>query len=180
MVTRLAAFVAALAGVSLIAPGHGSRAAEPSDPRADRVKVVRATYEKVPPTILGIKEPIQVKQCQKPNVPASFNLVITDTDNVHWFNWCLEKERYANKEYDRIEWTRYKDGAPLPKDARWHRLAVRGPEEDALYGLLLRWAAAKEAAKSLSARDESLLKDVKVILGQLDDRFAGEKPLLIK
>jgi hypothetical protein len=180
MSARFAIPIAVLVGVSLVALGRGVRAEEPKDPAADRVKVVRATYEKLPPTILGIKEPIQVKQCQKQITPAAFQLIITDGDNVHWFSWWLEKERYARREYDRIEWTRWKDGTPMPKDIKWHRLAIRGPEEDALYGLLLRWAASKENVKSLSAHDEAVLKDVKVILEKLDDRFASEKPVQVK
>lgn len=181
MSARFAVPISVWAGAALVALGHGARAEEPKGAAADRIKVVRASYEKLPPTILGFKEPIQVKQCQKQNIPAAFNLVITDAESAHNFNWWLEKERSANKEYDRIEWISYK-GEPFktPRDAKWLRLATRGPEEDALYGLLLRWAATKEKEKSLSARNEAVLKDVNVILEKFDERFAGEKPVPIK
>jgi hypothetical protein len=83
MTDRLAIPVVVLAGVSLVVLGHDGRTEEPKDPAADRVKVVRATYEKLPPTILGVNEPIRVTQCSHATVPVYIALMFTDADKTN-------------------------------------------------------------------------------------------------
>ncbi|MGE5193812.1 MAG: hypothetical protein ACM3U2_15050 [Deltaproteobacteria bacterium] len=179
MTCRFAVPVVALAGVSLGAFSYGGGADEPKDPAADRVKVVRATYEKLPPTILGIEEPIRVTQCVHQRVPVVINLIITDADGTnHHFSWWLDKGRFLNAEYDRIDWVPYKGLSSIGE--KKFRLPVRGPEEDALYGVLLRWSATKETAKDISPFDRQMLEEVNRLLENLDERFAGEKPVLQK
>jgi len=171
--------VVVLTGASLFTFCSGGRAEEPKDPAADRVKVVRATYEKLPPTILGVKEPIRVVQCSHATVPVYIALMITDADGINYaFNWWLDQGKFQNEKYDRIDWVRYK-GLSSVGEKRF-RLPIRGPEEDAFYGLLLRWAAAKEKAKEVSLFDQTMLKEVNRLLEELDDRIAGEKPVLRK
>ena len=154
-------------------------AADPADEKAERVKAVRATYEKMPPTVLNIKEPIRVEQCTLQKVPVTHNLMIVDADEVyHHFNWWLDTGKFQNAEYDRIYWLYYKGIAGERKGK--FRLAVRGPEEDAMYGLMLRWVATKEKAKELTLFEQSMLKNVKDLLEKLDERFAAEKPVLQK
>ena len=105
--------------------------------------------------------------------------VFADADGTnHHFSWWLDKGKFANAEYDRIDWVRYKGPGSLGE--KKFRLPVRGPEEDALYGLLLRWSAAKAAAKDLSLFDKQMLQDVNKLLEKLDERFAGEQPVLQK
>jgi hypothetical protein len=179
LLVRFAIPVLVLAGMSLVALCRSGRAEEPKNPAADRVKVVRATYEKLPPTILNIKEPIRVEQCTLQKVPVSHNLTLVDADEVyHSFNWWLDKGKFQNAEFDRIYWLYYK-GIAGEREGKF-LLAVRGPEEDALYGLLLRWAAAKEKVKEITLFDQSMLKSVNALLERLDERFAGEKPVLQK
>jgi hypothetical protein len=60
------------------------------------------------------------------------------------------------------------------------RLPVRGPEEVALYGVILRWSAGKEKTKDLSLFDQAMLKEVNGLLKRLDERFAGETPVAQK
>lgn len=176
MPTRSAIPIVVLAGASLVVPGPGGRAEEPKGSPADRVKVVRATYEKLPPTILGVKEPIRVVQCSHARVPVYVTLMLTDADGVNdTFTWWLDKGKFQNEEYDRIDWVRYK-GPSSAGEPRF-RLPVRGPEEDAFYGLLLRWAAAKEKEKEITLFDKEMLKQVNLLLDKLDERFAGEKPV---
>ncbi len=158
-----------VAALSMLIISPGGRA---EGPGADRIKAVRATYEKVPPTILGIKEPIRVTQCSEGKVPVVFAVILVDADDVHhYFTWWLDKGKYQNAEFDRIYWLYHKGIAGERKGK--FRLATRGPEEDALYGLLLRWAAAKEKAKESTPFDQLMLK-------KLDERFAAEKPVLQK
>jgi len=179
MAARFTILVVVLAGVSLVVLGHDGRAEEPKDPAPDRVKVVRATYEKLPPTILGVKEPIRVTQCSHATVPVHIAIMFTDADKTnHTFTWWLDKGNFQNEIYDRIDWVRYK-GLSSVGEKRYH-LPVRGPEEDAFYGLLLRWVAAKEKEKEIALFDKEMLKQVNILLEKLDERFAGEKPVLRK
>jgi hypothetical protein len=179
MAVRIALPMVVLASVLLFTLGPGARADEPKEAAADRIKIVRATYEKLPPTILGIKEPIRVTQCSHATVPVYIALMFTDDDKTnHTFTWWLDKGKFQNEIYDRIDWVRYK-GLSSIGEKRYH-LAVRGPEEAAFYGLMLRWAAAKEKDKEITLFDKSMLKEVGTILEKLDERFAGEKPVLRK
>jgi hypothetical protein len=179
MVARFAIPIVVLAGVSLVTISPGGRAEEHTDPEADRIKVVRAAYEKLPPTILGVEEPIRMTQCSHQTAPVVIILIFTDADGTnHDFRWWLDKGKFSNAEYDRIDWGHYKGLSPL--GAKKFRLPVRGPEEDALYGLLLRWAAAKEEEKEITLFDKDVLKNVNILLEKLDERVAGEKPMLQK
>ena len=134
MPTRFATPAAVLAGAALVALAPGTRADDPKEPAADRVKVVRAAYEKVPPTVLGIKEPVRVEQCMLQKVPVSHNLMLVDADDAyHYFDWWLDRGKFQNAEFDRVYWTYHKGVAGERKGK--FRLAVRGPEEDAMYGV---------------------------------------------
>jgi len=179
MTTRSALAVAVGAALPLLVISPGGRAGGQEAPAADRVKAVRATYEKVPPTILGIKEPIRVTQCADQTTPVVSGLILVDAgETYHHFDWWLDRRKVQNAEYDRIYWLYYK-GISGERKGKF-RLAVRGPEEDAMYGLLLRWAAAKEKEKDLSLLDKTMLKNVNSLLKKLDGRFAAEKPVLQK
>jgi hypothetical protein len=178
-VVRFAMPVLVLAGVSLVALAASGRAEEPKEAAADRVKIVRAAYEKLPPTILVVKEPIRVTQCSHQKVPVVIVLTFADADGTnHDFRWWLDRGKFSNAEYDRIDWFHYKGENSL--GAEKFRLPVRGPEEDALYGLLLRWAVAKEKDKEITLFDREVLKNVNGLLEKLDERIAGDKPVLQK
>jgi hypothetical protein len=166
-----------LAGVALVTLCGTGRAEEPKDgAAADRVKVIRAMYGQVPPTILQLKEPIRLTQCAEQRVPVVIGLLFTDAEGTnHSFSWYLDNKKVQNREFDRLYWTRYKGSDPLGENML--ALPVRGPEEVALYGVLLRWASAKEKAKDLSLFEQSMLKDVNSLLTRLDDRLGGEKPV---
>ena len=179
MTSRSALAVAVGAALPLLVVSPGGRTGGQEAPAADRVKAVRATYEKVPPTILGIKEPIRVTQYTDQAAPVMNGLILVDAgDTYHHFDWWLDRRKFQNAEYDRIYWVYYK-GISGERKGKF-RLAVRGPEEDALYGLLLRWAAAKEQRKDLSLFDKDMLSKVNSLLKKLDGRFAAEKPVLQK
>jgi hypothetical protein len=167
-----------LAGAALLAFGQGTRADEPEAPAEDRVKLVRATYEKVPPTILRLKEPIRVEQCAHQRVPVVIGLVFKDADETtHHFSWWLDRGKFSNREFDKIDWSHYKGINSL--GAKRFRLSVRSPEEAALYGLLLRWVAAKEKAKEATLFDKEMVKQVSKLLEKFDARFASDKPVLL-
>jgi hypothetical protein len=167
-----------LAVVSTAALGRAQESEKPGA-TADRIAIVRATYAQVPPTILEVKEPIRVTQCAEQQVPVIFNLVFTDAEGAnHSFSWHLDPAKSQNREFDRVYRVRYTGPSPLGQDL--FRLPVRGPEEVALYALLLRWTAAQEQAKDLTLFDQEMLKNVNALLKKLDDRLAGEKPVAQK
>ena len=179
MFARFQLAIVVLAGAATVACGDGGRPEEPKDTPADRIKIVRSAYEKLPPTILHIKEPIRVEQCTLQKIPTSHVLMIVDADEVHHdFNWWLDKGKFANAEFDTIYWLYHKGIAGERKGK--FRLAARGPEEDALYGLLLRRVAGKEKAKELAPFDQLMLKNVNGFLEKFDARIAAEKPVLQK
>jgi hypothetical protein len=179
MTSRLSPPVLVVIALSLLVVSPPGRAGDPGGLTADRIKVVRATYEKVPPTILGIKEPIRVTQCADQAEPLVSALVLVDANETyHHFDWWRDKRKFRNAEYDRIYWLYYK-GIRGERKGKF-RLAVRGPEEHALYGLLLRWAAAKEKDRNISLFDKGMVKNVNALLKKLDGRFAAEKPVLQK
>jgi hypothetical protein len=168
-----------VAALSLLVVSPGGRAGDPEGPAADRIKAVRTTYERVPPTILGIKEPIRVTQCADQAEPVVSVLVLVDADETyHHVDWWLDKRKFQNAEYDRMYWLYYK-GLRGERKGKF-RLAVRSPEEAALYGLLLRWATAKEKEKNITLFDKGMVKNVNGLLKKLDERFAAEKPVLQK
>lgn len=175
MTSRLAPVVMGLVGLPLAVLCPGGGAEDPKDSAADRVKVVRATYQPVPPTILRTKEPIRVTQFSEQQLPKCIILVAVDADEKsHRFDWWLDKEKSSNREYDRIYW--YPTGTVSEGP---FRLPHRGPEEAALYGLMLRWAEATEEKKgTLNLFDKSMLNSVNTLLEKLDERFAGERPAL--
>jgi len=179
MAARLAIRGILAAAMLPVALGGGARAEDPGDPAVDRVRIVRATYAKLPPTILGVKEPIRVTQCALQTVPALYGLTFTDAEGTHhFFAWWLDRKKFQNQEYDLIDWVRYKGLSSV--GGKKYRLPVRGPEEDALYGLLLRWAASQEAATGSTLFEQKMLDEVNDLLKRLDERFAGEKPVLQK
>jgi hypothetical protein len=179
MILRSVLSALVVAALSLFAVSPGGRAEDPGGPAADRIKAVRATYEKVPPTVLGIKEPIRVTQYSDQTEPVTSILVLVDADDTyHHFDWWRDRRKFQNAEYDRIYWLHYK-GLRGERKGKF-RLAVRGPEEAALYGLLLRWAAAREKEKDLPLFDQGMVKNVNGLLKKLDERFAAEKPVLQK
>jgi hypothetical protein len=179
MISRSVLPALVITGLSLLVVSPNGGAGDPASLTADRIKAVRETYEKVPPTILGTKEPIRVTQCADQAEPLVSALVLVDAnDTYHHFDWWRDKRKFQNAEYDRMYWFYYK-GLSGERKGKF-RLAVRGPEEHAMYGLLLRWAAAKEEDKNISPFDKLMLKNVNGLLKKLDERFAAEKPVLQK
>jgi hypothetical protein len=140
----------------------------------ERVKLVRATYRDAAPKILEIKEPIRVTQLNEQKEPRVIVLVVSDGNGAtHDFRWWLDKGRTQNREFDRIYLERVGADGPLC-------LGVRGAEEAALYGLLLRYTERQEKAASLGAFEKDVLKEAQTVVARLDARFGGEAPVIQK
>jgi hypothetical protein len=148
--------------------GHDGHA----DEAADRTKLVRATFQEASPAILHAKEPIRITQCTFQDEPKVIVLTASDAANATIrFDWYLDVKT-SNREPDHFYWMHRKGISE-----GMYRLAPRGAEEAALYGLLLRYVATQEKAKELRLFDQEMLRAVKTIVGKLDERF-GEVPTL--
>ncbi len=126
--------------------------AKTSKPTADRVKLVRAMYEKLPCEILGFAEPSKNLIAAASPDEGSVGIILLDA-----------KDKKLAIFLDRKQGTKTPDSLYLNIDDGV-RLPHRGPEESAVYGLLLRLPKAD--------RDK-----VKEVLKVLDQRFAGAMPI---
>src|SRR5262249_27086552 len=137
------------------ARGDGDEAVRPSKPTAGRVTLVRQMYAKLPCEILGFAEPAKRIVATQVDGRTSM-LLLADANNK-------------------------KLAMPLvgslaePRDSlllATGLLPPRGPEESAVYGLLLRLAA-KPPDKTTEGQRELL----DTMIAVLDQRFAGAMPV---
>jgi RNA polymerase sigma factor (sigma-70 family) len=128
-------------------------------PSPDRVKQVRQMYAKLPSDILGVAEPTKRILTVNSRGTLGFNIILEDANGKKWTIHLLHGP-LAPK------------GSPLLLSSG--RLPPRGPEESAVYGLLLRLAA-NPPEKTMP----SLLQAVDAILAVLDERFAGAIPTVL-
>ncbi len=133
--------------------GDGDKPVGPSKPTADRVKLVRQMYAKLPCDILGFAEPTKK--------------IVTIQKDSHALMIVLEDANEKRLEIHLLQGPT----APGSLMLRSGRLPPRGPEESAVYGLLLRLAA-NPPEKTTAP----LLRPVDAMLAVLDERFAGAMP----
>ena len=171
----------ALAGLVLVLSLKSAGGEEPAAGTADRRKVVRETYASVPPLVFQMKEPLLIFSSSRgiaPNSPESVSIHLNDADGrIHWFTWNYDK-RFPNREFDRIYW-QHAESSAKPMHGPF-RLAPRGPEEAALYGLLIRMEQAWEKQANSELLDRERRKWARPFLDGLDKRFANEPPVLQK
>lgn len=137
----------------LVAPFAG--ADEPARPDADRVRAVRQMYAKLPCDIIGFAEPAKkIVAVQKDG--RALMLGLEDANGKRLTIYMLQAPG---------EW---KDALLLTSG----RLPARGPEESAVYGLLLRLSA-----KPPEKTADKLMEMVDTMLTALDQRFAGATPV---
>jgi hypothetical protein len=163
----------------------------PTDP--ERTALVRATYENVPADVLGIVEPVRGMQSDAYEDGGTAFVRFTDARGTP-FVACLDgRERVEDPGDGKDFWTSnleaienyhlYLD-AQYPTDATAVQVLVRGPEESALYGLLLRWAKNQPRTEEVAAMktvigcpDEDLtLYRVHRLLERFDWRFGIQRP----
>jgi hypothetical protein len=140
------------------AQGEAGEPGKAAKPTAERVKLVRQMYAKLPADILGFAEPTK--------------RIVVMNKTGRWMNIILED---ANAKPQTI--TLF-DGPVEPVGLSGSilltsgRLPPRGPEESAVYGLLLR-IAANPPENTMP----QLLQAVDTILAALDERIAGAMPI---
>lgn len=171
----------ALTGLASVLSLESAGGEESAGDTADRRKIVRETYAAVPPLVFQMKEPLLIYSSSRgiaPNSPESVSIHLNDADGrIHWFTWNYDK-RFPNREFDRIYWQHAE--SPVKPMQGPYRLAPRGPEEAALYGLLLRMEQAWEKQANPELLDRERRKWAKPLLDNLDKRFADEPPVLQK
>jgi hypothetical protein len=134
---------------------------EPAKPTAERVKLVRQMYEKLPCEILGFAEPAKkVVEALALLDGGTMVLVLQDA-----------KDNKLSIRFDGKLDSKTR-GSIFLKEGR---LPARSPEESAVYALLLRFAA--------NPPDNTPNGDVEAVKGfltVLDERFAGAMPITDK
>jgi hypothetical protein len=141
-----------VAAASLLV-GTLGRADQPAKPTPDRVKRVRQMYKKLPCGVLPFTEPSKEVTVRFVKDGGSIAIDLVDA-----------KGKQLTIQLDRKMGTRTRDALCLWIKDGQVRLPPRGPEESAVYGLLLRLPKAD--------RDE-----VEEVLKVLDWRFAGATPV---
>jgi hypothetical protein len=127
---------------------------EPARPTAERVKLVRQMYAKLPCDILELAEPARIVAAQSDG--RALTLLLADANDKKLTIHLLKGPGELA------------DSLLLAAG----RLPARGPEESAVYGLLLRLSA-----KPPEKTPRMQLELIDAILAVLDQRIAGAMPV---
>lgn len=152
--------------------------------RADDVKKdpaeVRAKYRKQSADVLKIVEPVKVSEVFSYKDGGTIGIELTDAkDKKHLF--CLDGRFLPTKEHPNEKGTRnlfMNATHPTRQDAKM--VEMRGPEESALYGVMLRWADKHPQKGALyndrlnldvDRKEFGNLEQIRVFFLKLDSRF---------
>lgn len=130
-----------------------NHANEPAVPTAERVRLVRQMYEKMSCDILGFTEPSKSVSVAMATDGGSIAIALVDAS-----------DKKLTVILDRKLGTETRNSLSISTKEGLARLPHRGPEESAVYGLLLR----------LPKADGNQVAEVTKVL---DDRFAGALPI---
>jgi hypothetical protein len=160
---------------------------------SERTALVRATYENVPPDILGLVEPVEVDGGSAYWDGGTSYVRLTDARGTE-FVACLDgRMRVLDPDVDTDFWTvsmEYIESrhlylhAKYPSDSTAVEIPIRGPEEAAFYGLLLRWAKSQPRTEEVAAmktavecpKEDVTLYQVHRLLETFDWRFGIQRP----
>jgi hypothetical protein len=140
-----------------------------NDDQKDPVAETRAKYVKQSAEVLDIVEPIKVSEVFYYKDGGTIGIEITDAkDKKHLF--CVDgREKGTRNLYL---------GATYPTRAGAKKVDIRGPEESALYGVMLRWAnkhpnqeALYNEKIDLDHKDFGNLWQIRAFFLRLDARF---------
>ncbi|HLW64692.1 MAG TPA: hypothetical protein VKS79_05180 [Gemmataceae bacterium] len=130
---------------------------DPKPELADRIKAVRQMFEKVPPLVLGLAEPVEIMMGAAYEDGGTTILKFKDA-NAQTILFHLDKKIGSS-----TRGTMFVQMGQRPEKP----VVLRGAEEAALYGLLLRWNAPAQV-------DARISFGVEVMRSNLDERFAAE------
>lgn len=160
-----------LFGLALIAWGCWASgvvgAAEPAN-AADaerRLSLVRQMYREMPPLVLGIREPISVREGYTFEDGGSTILVIADAQGLQCV-FHLDRRIQSPTRETLFVSVEERPQVRTRDRPRGNAVLPRGAEEAALYGLLLRWE------RPVNLAEETRIA-VDVMLDLLDARFSA-------
>lgn len=133
-------------------------AQKPDKPAPERVKLVRQMYEKVPPIIFELAEPLQLV---KATMYEDGGTIVVDFKDAKGKPFAMILDRRIGSPTRESMFIRFMSSSQRKL------VLLRGPEEAALYSLLLRWSATPES-------DHWTRVSANALLDHLDQRFAGE------
>src|SRR5437016_1017764 len=140
----------------------------------------RARYAKQSAEVLKIAEPVEVSKVYYWKDGGSIGIELTDAKKAkHLF--CLDGRMLPSKDRpnDKEVGTRNLFiGATYPTGKEAKKVELRGPEESALYGVMLRWANKHpkratlfDASIDLNRKEDGNLWEIRAFLLKLDARF---------
>lgn len=147
---------------SLISGGTEAGIQKKAAPPPDRVKIVRQMYERIPPLIFEVVEPVEVIKATLYEDGGTIAVNLKDAKGK------LVTMSLDGAIRSPTRWTMFVSYEPY-----WYSrkpVLLRGPEEAALYGVLVRWKATKQT-------EFWTRESVEAMLDHLDQRFAGEGPV---
>jgi len=146
----------------------------------ESVDETRARYAKLSADVLKIVEPVKVLDVAYWKDGGSIGLVLSDA-NGREHAFCLDGRSLPTKEHPDEQGTRNLFlGATHPTRKGAKAVARRGPEESALYGVMLRWAnkhpqrvALYNEKTGLSPNEIGNLWEIRQFFLRLDRRFVA-------
>jgi hypothetical protein len=150
-------------------PFSRSLTAEEALPNPDRVKQVRALYSKLPSDILKIKEPVTVVDVEFTRIPLASIVILKDAAGQQLF--VRRDQGLDTPTPDALFLSRV---APFKQETR---LGDRGPEELAVYGLMIRWLEAELKKPYDDRLDRWTMNDVEQFLNRSDRRYTSDPPV---
>lgn len=150
-------FVSSVAALILgsLVPAVVGQEARPSP---DRALLVRQMFEKVPPLILAVAEPIEILKANVVEDGGTTTIALRDARGKS-LSFRLDRRRGSPTREEMF----LAEGA-----AAEAKVTIRGPEEAALFGLLLRWKAGPRVAPET-------LDGVRAMLNHLEARFSASE-----
>lgn len=135
----------------------------------------RARHRKQSPAVLKIIEPVRVKEVYYYKDGGTIGILLTDAKGIdHPF--CLDGRSESGRSTNHLFL-----GAVYPTRPGARKVPLQGPEESALYGVLLRWAdqhphrkALYDEAFDLNRKEFGNLWEIRAFFLRLDRRFTGK------
>jgi hypothetical protein len=123
----------------------------PNDKQPERLQQIRRMYEKLPCEILKITEPVEVTEAHAYRDGGTIGLVLTDASKTQ-HEFCLDGRSFDEAQAREPKYVYLGATHATHKGAR--RVQIRGPEEAAIYGVLLRWAQKHPKRDALLGSEE--------------------------